>query len=90
MGGYDVHRGWINFLAAQPDFRENGYGQKLMNSVETVIRKMDCPKINLQISTGNDKILIFYQNLVLPTIIQSVWKNGCKPIIPKIPYKLQS
>ena len=47
MGGYDVHRGWINFLAAQPDFRENGYGQKIMNSVETEIRKMGCPKINL-------------------------------------------
>ena len=47
MGGYDVHRGWINFLAVQPDFRENGFRQKLMNSAETEIRKMGCPKINL-------------------------------------------
>ena len=63
MGGYDVHHRWINFLAIQPDFRENGYGQKIMNSVETVIREMGCPKINLQIRTGNDKISIFYQKL---------------------------
>jgi len=61
MGGYDGHRGWINFLAVHPDFRENGYGQKIMNSVETEIRKMGCPKINLQIRTGNDKIAFFYQ-----------------------------
>ena len=54
MGGYDGHRGWINFLAVHPDFRENGYGQKIMNSVETKIREMGCPKINLQIRTGND------------------------------------
>ena len=46
-GGYDGHRGWINFLAVHPDFRENGYGQKLMNSVETKFREMGCPKINL-------------------------------------------
>ena len=47
MGGYDVHRGWINFLAVHLDFQENGYRQKIMNSVETEIRKMGCPKIKL-------------------------------------------
>jgi len=63
MGGYDLHRGWINFLAVHPDFRENGYGQKIMNSVETEIRKMGCPKINLQIRTENDRVASFYQKL---------------------------
>jgi ribosomal protein S18 acetylase RimI-like enzyme len=63
MGGYDGHRGWINYLAVHPDFRENGYGQEIMNSVETKIREMGCPKINLQIRTGNDKIASFYQKL---------------------------
>ena len=63
MGGYDGHRGWINFLAVHPDFRENGYGQEKMNSVETKIREMGCPKINLQIRTGNDKMAFFYQKL---------------------------
>jgi len=66
MGGYDGHRGWINFLAVHPDFRENGYGQKIMNSVETEIREMGCPKINLQIRTGNNKIASFYQKLGFP------------------------
>ena len=63
MGGYEGHRGWINYLAVHPDFREKGYGQKIMNSVETEIRKMGCPKINLQIRTGNDKVTSFYQKL---------------------------
>ena len=63
MGGYDGHRGWINYLAVHPDFWENGYGQKIMNSVETKIREMGCPKINLQIRTGKDKIAFFYQKL---------------------------
>ena len=63
MGGYDGHRGWVNYLAVHPDFRENGYGQKIMDSVETEIRKMGCPKINLQISRGNGRIASFYQKL---------------------------
>ena len=34
-----------------------------MNSVETKIREMGCPKINLQIRTGNNMITSFYQKL---------------------------
>jgi GNAT superfamily N-acetyltransferase len=63
MGGYDGHRGWINYLAVHPDFQGNGYGQEIMNSVETALWEIGCPKINLQIRTGNDKIAYFYQKL---------------------------
>ena len=63
MGGYDGHRGWINYLAVHPDFQGNGYGQEIMNSVETGLREMGCPKINLKIRTVNDKIASFYQKL---------------------------
>ena len=63
MGGYEGHRGWINYLAVHPDFQGKGYGQEIMNSVETVLREMGCPKINLQIRRGNDMIKSFYQKL---------------------------
>ena len=36
-----------------------------MNSVETEIREMGYSKINLQIRTTNDKISVFFHNLVL-------------------------
>jgi len=63
MGGYEGHRGWINYLAVHQDFQGKGYGQEIMNSVETGLREMGCPKINLQIRRGNDKIASFYQKL---------------------------
>jgi len=63
MGGYEGHRGWINYLAVHPDFQGKGYGQEIMNSVETGLREMGCPKINLQIRRGNDKTASFYQKL---------------------------
>jgi len=63
MGGYDGHRGWINYLAVHPDFQARGYGKQLMDNVETRLRKLGCPKINLQIREGNNKVLSYYQKL---------------------------
>ena len=63
MGGYDGHRGWINYLAVHPVFQGNGYGQQIMNFIEAELRLMGCPKINLQIRAGNDSLIAFYQKL---------------------------
>ena len=63
MGGYDGHRGWINYLAVHPDFQARGYGKQLMDNVENRLRKLGCPKINLQIRDANNKVLSYYQKL---------------------------
>ena len=63
MGGYDGHRGWINYLAVHPDFRGQGYAQQVMENVESELRKRGCPKINLQIRSGNARVMAFYQKL---------------------------
>ena len=63
MGGYDGHRGWINYLAVHPDFQARGYGKQLMDNVENRLRKLGCPKINFQIRDANNKVLSYYQKL---------------------------
>tara|TARA_B100001996_G_scaffold66195_2_gene47982 strand:+ start:229 stop:672 length:444 start_codon:yes stop_codon:yes gene_type:complete len=63
MGGYDGHRGWINYLAVHPDFQGQGYAQQVMENVESELRKRGCPKINLQIRSGNTRVMNFYQKL---------------------------
>ena len=63
MAGYDGHRGWINYFAVHPDFQARGYGKQLMDNVENRLRELGCPKINLQIREGNDKVLSYYQKL---------------------------
>ena len=35
MGGYEGHRGWINYLAVEPACRQQGLGRQLMQEVET-------------------------------------------------------
>ena len=63
MAGYDGHRGYINYFAVHPDFQAMGYGKQLMDNIENRLRELGCPKINLQIREGNDKVLSYYQKL---------------------------
>ncbi len=60
MGGYEGHRGWINYLAVKPSEQRKSYGQFIMQAVEVLLRKKGCPKINLQIRTNNEAVIAFY------------------------------
>ena len=61
MGGYEGHRGWINYLAVHPEHRRKGLGKKIMLEVEKRIREKGCPKSNLQVRASNNDIIAFYQ-----------------------------
>lgn len=63
MAGYEGHRGWINYLAVHPDFQRNGCGRQIMNAAEKLLRKLGCPKINLQVRTNNRAVIEFYQRI---------------------------
>lgn len=61
MGGYEGHRGWINYLAVKPSEQRKGFGQLIMKSVENMIKQRGCPKINLQVRTSNEAVIAFYK-----------------------------
>ncbi len=63
MGGYEGHRGWINYLAVKPAHQRKGYGQAMMAAVETRLREKGCPKINLQVRSTNTAVIAFYDAL---------------------------
>lgn len=63
MGGYEGHRGWINYLAVSPRHQRKGYGRLIMEAVELAIAQKGCPKINLQIRAENTDIAAFYQSI---------------------------
>ena len=60
MGGYEGHRGWVNYLAVSPEHQRKGYGQAVMLAVEKLLVSKGCPKINLQVRASNKKIMAFY------------------------------
>jgi ribosomal protein S18 acetylase RimI-like enzyme len=63
MGGYEGHRGWINYLAVSPQYQRKGYGRKMMHAIEQRIQLKGCPKINLQVRGTNTQAAAFYQSI---------------------------
>ena len=63
MGGYEGHRGWINYLAVKPSHQRKDFGQAIMQAVEALIKAKGCPKINLQVRSSNEAVIRFYQSL---------------------------
>jgi ribosomal protein S18 acetylase RimI-like enzyme len=63
MGGYEGHRGWVNYLAVDPAFRKKGFGRQLMAEIENRLLALGCPKINLQVRTDNIPARGFYSRI---------------------------
>jgi len=63
MAGYDGHRGWIYYLAVDPDHRCKKIGRRMMEKAESALRKRGCPKINLQVRKSNQAVVPFYEHL---------------------------
>ena len=63
MAGYDGHRGWIYYLAVDPDYRRQRIGRRMMENAESALKKRGCPKINLQVRTSNQAVVAFYERL---------------------------
>lgn len=63
MGGYDGHRGWVNYLAVAPELRNRGFGRMLMAALERMLAARGCPKLNLQVRAGNSAAIGFYSEL---------------------------
>jgi len=63
IAGYDGHRGWVNYLAVDPDFQRQGFGRELMFEEERRLRDLGCPKINVQIRRDNLAAIEFYRRI---------------------------
>ena len=63
MGGYEGHRGWVNYLAIDPSYQRKGFGRQIMQDIEKRLLALGCPKINLQVRNGNTSALEFYNRI---------------------------
>ena len=63
MAGYEGHRGWVNYLAVAPDCRRRGFGRRMMDEAEALLRAAGCPKINLQVRSSNSDVIGFYRSI---------------------------
>jgi len=61
MGGYEGHRGWVNYLAVEPVYQRRGIAREMMGVVAEKLLALGCPKINLQVRSDNTSALEFYE-----------------------------
>jgi ribosomal protein S18 acetylase RimI-like enzyme len=63
MVGHDGHRGWVYYLAVQPEHRRRGLGRRMMYEAESWLRARGVVKLNLMVRNGNEEGLGFYHRL---------------------------
>ena len=82
MVGHDGHRGWVYYVATDPDRRAKGYGRAIMNAAEDWLRATGIAKLQLMVRRENAKAGAFYQSIgyaEAQTIVFAKWLDGREP-----------
>jgi ribosomal protein S18 acetylase RimI-like enzyme len=63
MVGHDGHRGWVYYVATDPDRRGQGLGRAIMNAAEDWLRQAGIAKLQLLVRQDNAKASAFYETI---------------------------
>ena len=63
MVGEDGHRGWVYYVAADPDDQGTGLGRAIMTAAENWLAERGIWKVQLLVRDGNDRARQFYEHL---------------------------
>ena len=63
MVGYDGHRGWVYYIAVDPDRQAKGMGRATLAAAEAWFRRRGVPKAELLIRRSNERVRGFYEAL---------------------------
>lgn len=76
MTGSDGHRGWLYYLAIEPDVRGRGFARALVRHAEGWLTRQGVRKVELMIRPDNDAVRAFYERIgyaVEPRQVMSRW-----------------
>jgi ribosomal protein S18 acetylase RimI-like enzyme len=80
--GHDGHRGWVYYVAVDPDCRHKGYGRIVMDAAEEWLRGRGVEKLQLMVRPDNSQVQAFYQSLGYfeqERIVYAKWLDGREP-----------
>jgi ribosomal protein S18 acetylase RimI-like enzyme len=63
MVGHEGHRGWVYYVAVDPDRRGQGLGRAIMNAAEEWLRQAGIAKLQLLVRQDNAKASAFYETI---------------------------
>lgn len=82
MVGHDGHRGWLYYVAVDPDHRKNGYGRAIVTAADDWLRARGIEKLQLLVRPENTQAQAFYETLDYDEqlrIIYAKWLDGREP-----------
>ncbi len=82
MVGHDGHRGWVYYVAVDPERQGSGLGRAVMTAVEDWLREAGVPKLQLLVRRENARASGFYQSLGYEestSVMLAKWLDGREP-----------
>ncbi|MGE4527250.1 MAG: GNAT family acetyltransferase [Rhodospirillaceae bacterium] len=74
--GHDGHRGWLYYVAADPECRGLGYGRRMVAAAEDWLRQRGVVKAQLLVRETNTQVVAFYERQgfeVAPRVVMAKW-----------------
>jgi ribosomal protein S18 acetylase RimI-like enzyme len=78
MVGHDGHRGWIYYVAADPNYGKQGIGRRMAAAAEQWLKDRKVVKVMLLVRETNTQVVDFYKRLgfeTIPRVIMQKWLN---------------
>jgi ribosomal protein S18 acetylase RimI-like enzyme len=82
MVGHDGHRGWVYYVAVDPDWRGQGLGRAIMAAAEDWLRQAGIAKLQLLVRRDNAKASAFYETIgydEAQVAVFAKWLDGREP-----------
>jgi hypothetical protein len=82
MVGHDGHRGWVYYVAVDPDRRGRGLGRAIMTAAEDWLRQAGIVKLQLLVRRDNAKAGAFYETIgydEAQVTVFAKWLDGREP-----------
>src|SRR6187401_2667391 len=79
MVGHDGHRGWVYYVAVDPDLQGKAFGRTIMAAAEDWLRVQSVEKVMLMVRPDNVAVQAFYDRLgydVQERVIYAKWLDG--------------
>ncbi|MBR0926345.1 GNAT family acetyltransferase [Bradyrhizobium diazoefficiens] len=82
MVGHDGHRGWVYYVAVDPDCQKRGLGRLIMAAAEDWLRAAEISKLQLLVRRENEAANAFYGSLgfeLSTSVMFQKWLDGRAP-----------
>ena len=82
MVGHDGHRGWVYYVAVDPDCQKRGFGRLIMAAAEDWLRAAGISKLQLLVRRENEAANAFYGSLgfeLSTSVMFQKWLDGRTP-----------